>query len=88
MNERLKKELIDQTAHFGAGFLATLAIGYFAGGVIAAVVVMIFAVSREIKQRLERNDVWYGCAWGCRLDLLFWALGAGGAALLLFIYFD
>ena len=72
---RLKKELIDQSSHFAAGFAATLAISMIINIIYAAIAVMIFAVIREIKQRLDRKDVWYGCNWGCRLDLIFWALG-------------
>lgn len=76
MNDGLKKEFIDQTAHFAVGLLATVLLG-LAIGVYAGIVVMLFAVLREIKQRLDRKDVWYGCNWGCRLDLAFWALGIG-----------
>jgi len=75
MNAKLKKEILDQSAHFAAGFAATLAIAMIINVIYAAIAVMIFAVIREIKQRLDRKDVWYGCAWGCRLDLIFWALG-------------
>lgn len=52
-----------------------MAIAMIMNVIYAAIAVMIFAVAREIKQRLYRKDVWYGCAWGCRLDLIFWALG-------------
>ncbi len=71
-----RKESIDQLAHFAAG-LAPLIIFVLLGMnvYLAAVIIMAFAVGREIKQRLDRKDVWYGCSWGCRLDLLFWLLG-------------
>lgn len=82
MNARLKKELIDQTGHFSAGLIATLLIGMVISVIYAAGIVMFFAIAREIKQRLDRKDVWYGCAWGCRLDLIFWALGIGCGVLL------
>ncbi len=85
MEAGLKKELIDQTAHFAAGLIATVSIGLVIGGLYAAVATMVFAILREIKQRLDRNDVWYGCSWGCRLDLAFWALGIG-CGLLITIY--
>jgi hypothetical protein len=71
----LKKELIDQTAHFAVGLIATLLITMIINVIYAAIVVMVFAIVREIKQWLDRKDVWYGCAWGCRMDLIFWALG-------------
>lgn len=83
MNARLKKELIDQSAHFVAGLAATCAVAMLINVIYAAVIVMIFAIAREIKQRLDRKDVWYGCAWGCRLDLIFLALGIGTAYVLM-----
>lgn len=75
MNAKLKKEILDQSAHFGAGFAATLAIAMIISAYHSALIVISFAIAREIKQRLDRKDVWYGCARGCRLDLIFWALG-------------
>lgn len=62
----LKKELIDQTAHFAVGLIATLLITMIINVIYAAIVVMVFAIVREIKQWLDRKDVWYGCAWGRR----------------------
>lgn len=76
METTMKKEIIDQLAHFTAGLVATVLLGFVIGA-YAGIVVMSFAVLREIKQRLDRGDVWYGCNWGCRLDLAFWALGIG-----------
>jgi len=79
MQAKLKKELIDQTAHFVAGLIATLLIAMLINVIYAAVIVMVFATLREIKKRLDRKDVWHGCAWGCRMDLIFWAIGIGVA---------
>jgi len=81
----LKKELIDQTAHFAVGFVATAVIAVFVNVYISACVVFAFAVSREIYQRLSKNDNWYSCGWGCRLDLMFWAFGIGSAIAAIFI---
>jgi len=77
----LKKEVIDQSAHFFVGLVATLVLAFYLqiSVYLAASAVMIFAFCREIYQRLKKNDVWYSCGQGCKLDLIFWMLGVFAA---------
>lgn len=71
----MKKEIVDQSAHFLAGFVATFLISMWINMFAAGLIVMVFAVCREIYQRVSTGRLWYQCYWGCKLDLLFWALG-------------
>ena len=71
----MKKEILDQSAHFAAGLIATLLISMWINVFIAGVIVAVFAVGREIWQRVSDGKPWYQCWYGCRVDLLFWALG-------------
>ncbi len=72
----IKKELIDQSAHFAIGAAATIALYFVWDNIwIAALIVAVVAVGREIYQRLKKGNKWNDCGPGCMLDLLFWALG-------------
>lgn len=76
MAASLKQEVIDQAAHYIAGVALVLIITWITGtSLVAVLATFIIAVGREILQRIERHDVWYGCAEGCRLDIIFWLLG-------------
>lgn len=79
----LKKEALDQSLHFAAGAVGTFFLSPFIGLPAAVVAVAVFATGREVLQRIKRKDNWYSCNWGCRLDLLFWALGITTAAFLI-----
>lgn len=86
-NINWKKEIVDQFAHFTAGVIPVLIFSYLGLNVyLSAVIVMVFAVAREIKQRLDRKDKWYGCSWGCRTDLFFWFIGVNVGILGYYIY--
>jgi hypothetical protein len=78
----MKKEIIDQAAHFMAGLAATLLISMWLNVFIAGLIVAVFAVGREIWQRVSDRKPWYQCWYGCRLDLLFWALGVMSAIII------
>ena len=77
MAANLKQEIIDQEAHYVAGVALVVILNFLSGGMLwlAVLLTLTIAVGREILQRIERHDVWYGCAEGCRLDLIFWLLG-------------
>ena len=76
IEEGIRKEIIDQAAHFAVAFVSTMAITIiFKSELLAVGAVLSIAIGREIAQRLARNDVWYGCEAGCRLDIIFWLLG-------------
>lgn len=82
-NINYRKESIDQLGHFAGGLIPLIIFTLIGLNVwLAATIIMAFAIGREIKQRLDRKDVWYGCSWGCRLDLVFWLLGVGTGVLL------
>lgn len=82
-----KKEIPDQLAHFAAGLIPVLLFSYFGMNIyLAAAIVFLFAVGREIKQRLDKKDKWYSCGWGCRLDLVFWFIGINVGILLYYSY--
>lgn len=82
-NIDFKKEFLDQSAHFVAGLIPLIIFTLLGMNVyLAAGVIMAFAVGREIRQRLAKNDKWYSCGNGCRLDLLFWLLGVSTGILL------
>lgn len=78
----MKKEIIDQSAHFLAGLVATLLIAVWINVLLAGMIVAVFAVGREIWQRVSQGKPWYQCWYGCRLDLLFWALGIMSAVII------
>ena len=64
-----KKETLDQFGHFIAGLIPVLLFSYLGMNIyIAAGVVFLFAVLREIKQRIDKKDKWYSCGWGCGLE--------------------
>lgn len=80
--KNMKKEIIDQSAHFLAGLAATLLIAIWINVLLAGMIVAVFAVGREIWQRVSQGKPWYQCWYGCRLDLLFWALGIMSAVII------
>lgn len=75
----MKKEIIDQSAHFLAGLGSTLVISIWLNIFASGFIVAVFAVGREICQRVSDGKPWYQCWYGCRLDLLFWAAGIASA---------
>lgn len=82
----LKTELRDQSAHFGVGFSAVMFMVFFmsVNVIVAALITVCIAIGREAWQRIKKGDKWYDCGPGCRLDLIFWALGIGLAVALNF----
>ncbi len=86
-NINWKKETLDQFAHFIAGVIPVVLFAYLGLNIyLSAAIVFLFAVLREIKQRLDRKDKWYSCNWGCRLDLVFWFLGINLGVVLYYIF--
>ena len=81
MKKPLKDEIRDQILHFVVGFFATVALASLMHIAIAAVLVALVAVGREIYQRVSKGNKWYACHSGCRLDLLFIALGVVAGSL-------
>ena len=75
MNENLKKQLIDQSAHFGVGLVLVVIFSFVFSVVTSCFLVLGIAWGREVMQRVQNNDPWYECKSGCRLDMLFWVLG-------------
>jgi len=71
----LKKELIDQSAHFAAGLVATVLLAMTIPVYVAALLVLSLAWGREVYQRLSKGNKWYACKSGCQLDMLFWFAG-------------
>ena len=71
----MKKELIDQSAHFTIGLVATLLLSMIMPIYAAAPLVLLAAWCREVYQRLMKGHHWFDCKSGCRLDMLFWTLG-------------
>jgi len=61
----IKKELIDQSAHFGIGFGFVLLVLYFPLAI--CLVIGLFAMYREYRQ--HNQIVWFN------MDLAFWWLG-------------
>lgn len=78
----MKKEIFDQSAHFLAGFAVTLLISMWLSALVSGAIVAVFAVGREIWQRVSKGNHWYQCYSGCRLDLLFWAIGIASAIII------
>lgn len=78
----IKKELRDQSLHFGIGLALTLLFSITLNIAMAAFIVMFGAWIREGLQRVRRNDNFFNCGQGCRLDLLFWAIGIGSGILI------
>ena len=78
----MKKELIDQSAHFTIGLVATLLLSMIMPVYAAAPLVLLAAWGREVYQRLMKGHHWYDCKAGCRLDMLFWTLGILTAAII------
>lgn len=74
-----KKQYVDQALHFGVGLVATLLIAQLVPAWVAALIVFVFAIGREIYQRLSKKDKWYSCGTGCMLDIVFWVIGIGTA---------
>lgn len=81
----MSRALIDQTAHFAAGFviLSAFAFGGIPGGAVAGFGIgLVREISESgtpvqwlsVKQQLTKTDA--------PLDLLFWALGGAAAALI------
>lgn len=62
-------KVTDQAAHFAAGLLGTAAAATQVTVVYAGILVLAFAIIREIFQHPLQ------CGKGCRTDLLFWVLG-------------
>lgn len=78
----IKKELLDQSLHFGFGFALTLLLSQLLYVLAAAGIVAIGAYLREVYQRVSKRSPWYQCGAGCMLDLAFWALGIATAILI------
>ncbi len=75
MDANLKKQLIDQSAHFGVGVVLVVIFSFVFSVVTSCVLVALVAYVREVAQRVSNGDPWYECKGGCKLDLLFWGLG-------------
>lgn len=78
----IKKELLDQSIHFGAGLVGTFLLGFLFWLWVAAPIMAAVAYGREIYQRVSNGDPWYECGKGCMLDLGFWALGITTAVII------
>ncbi len=66
----MKKEIIDQAAHFGVAFGLTLGFSWLMPLYAAVILTMAIAVLREMAYQHVGE-----CKWGCRLDLV--GFGAG-----------
>lgn len=78
----IKKELLDQSLHFGFGLALTLLLAQSLYVLSAAGIVAIGAYLREVYQRISKSNPWCQCGSGCMLDLAFWALGIVTAILI------
>lgn len=80
MDANVKKQLIDQSAHFGVGLVIVVILSFVFSIIASMLATFAIAYAREVYQRIERKDPWYECKSGCRMDLFFWFLGivAGG----------
>lgn len=78
----LKKELLDQSLHFGFGLVLTLLLAQSLYIAAAAVIVALGAWLREVYQRVSKGNPWNQCGSGCLLDLAFWAVGIITAVLI------
>ena len=75
MNKNLKKQLIDQSAHFVIGLILVVVYSFVFSIMASMLATFVIVYSREIFQRIDNGDPWYECKDGCKLDLLFWGLG-------------
>ena len=72
---KIKKELIDQSLHFAAGFILTYALSFFIPVIASAAAVMCGAILREKLQHTTKK--FWQLGKGSMIDLLFWAIGVG-----------
>ena len=77
------KEVLDQFLHALVGGLIVFVFSFVIPLALAAFASMTIGILREIRQRLKVGLRWWQCGAGCRLDLLFWAIGILIAALLI-----
>ena len=73
------KQLIDQSAHFFVGALASYGMSFLLGW-WAIPFVIILALLRELIQHLD-----FDLGSGSAIDMLFWILGAGTGGLLYYL---
>lgn len=79
----MEKQIIDQSAHFAAAFLAVWLIG-LAGAAFGPFSGLLCGLALGLNREIAQHDTFriWTLGKGSRLDLLFWSLGGliGGLA--------